>query len=552
MVCNKLKIFFINTNKIILILYLFVTSSAYAVSFSGKKFVISGPSPHMIHVAQEIHNKEGNIFDIAIASALSLSVTHPYFVSLGCGGFAVLKYKDKIRTLDFRERAPQNMQSDFYEKNRVSSTTGATAVGVPGFLAGLQALHREYGKLPWSTLVSPAIRQAKKGFLVSQNWYESTLKNKKRFNSHGRKIFLTRKQRVYLPGDKFKQPQLARALKKVRSGKADVFYHGDLGEDIIESVQEHGSVLTKEDLSNYKVRWLKPVSSSFRNYKVHSMPLPSSGGIILLRALKLIEKQKLSKQLLYSLGEFHLLGEIMSRAFLPRTLMGDSEDSRNKVHKWLSHTSLTPLNKTISIYKAKHLNPPKESNQTTHLSIMDNEGNALAMTLTLNGYYGSAFVTKKYGIVLNNQMDDFTTRSNKPNLYGLKQGKANRIQGGKRPLSSMTPTIIEKNGKPVLVLGGAGGPTIITAVLQTIYRRLVNGLNLDQAIQSPRIHHQFSPRTLFIERKRLSPEIIKGLRAKGHKIKYRNHLGAVFAVGLRDKWMEAAHESRAEGSSGGY
>ena len=553
----KKKALFLRIKKIlekfIFLFFAVFVFQVHAASFVGQKFVISGPSPHLIPIAQKVYDKGGNVFDIAVASALSLSVTHPYFVSLGCGGFAVIKHKNQIRALDFREKAPQKMRSDFYEKNKVSSLVGGTAVGVPGFLAGLQALHKEYGNLSWSSLVTPAIKQAEKGFLVSFHWSKATNKTKKKFNVYGKKIFLTKRGEAYLPGDRFKQPQLARALKKVRSRKARVFYKGDLGKDVVEAVQGDGGLLSYKDLKDYRVRWLKPVSISFRNYKVHSMPLPSSGGIILSRALKLIERQNLQKELLYSQKEFHLLGEIMSRAFLPRLLMGDSERSLRKTTEWISDESLKREHKTISLHKVRHLKPPKESLQTTHLSVMDKDGNAVAMTLTLNGYYGSAFVTKKYGIVLNNQMDDFNTRSQKSNLYGLIQGQENGIQGGKRPLSSMTPTIIEKNGKTVLVLGGAGGPTIITGVLQTIYRHLVKGLTLDQSLQSPRIHHQFLPRTLFVESKRLSPEVIKGLRARGHTIKYRDHIGQVFAVGLRGQGLiEAAHESRAEGASGGY
>lgn len=541
-------------SKFFLLFVLCFLQLTYAVPFTGQKFVISSPSPHVTEVAQQIYNQGGNIFDIAVASALSLSVTHPYFVSLGCGGFAVLKYKNKIRALDFREKAPQKMSPDFYTKNQASSITGATAAGVPGFLSGLQSLHEEYGSLPWNKLVSPAIKQAQYGFRVSGDWYKATLKNKKRFNSYGKRIFLKKRGKTYLPGDTFRQPQLLKALQKIKARKSHAFYQGDIGRDIIDSVKKSGGVLTYEDLKNYNVRWLNPVSSSFRNYKVHSMPLPSSGGIILLRALKLAEQQRLHQKIPYSLDEMHLLGEILSRAFLPRSLMGDLDSSEKKVKEWISGASLKTLNKTISKHKVKHLKPLKEEpSETTHISIMDKKGNAIAMTLTLNGYYGSAFVTKKYGIVLNNQMDDFNTRPKRANLYGLIQGSANKIQKGKRPLSSMTPTIIERNGKTVLVLGGAGGPTIITSVLQTIYRRLITGLDLDQAIQSPRIHHQFLPRVLFVEKTRFSPELTRGLKDRGYKIKYRNHIGQVFAVGLSGgKLLKAAHETRSEGDSGGY
>ena len=292
---------------------------------------------------------------------------------------------------------------------------------------------------------------------------------------------------------------MTKALKLLQKNKGKAFYGGSIGRDIVATVKKHKGLLTEEDLKKYRVRWLKPVSISFRGYKVHSMPLPSSGGVILSRALKLMEKQKLFKKKLYSLDELHLLAEIMARAFRPRFLMGDPDFTKLKERFWLLNQNIEDINKTIFLKKARHLPPLKESEETTHISLMDAKGNAISMTITLNGYYGSHIVSEKYGIVLNNQMDDFTTLPGEANMFGLVQGKNNSVQGGKRPLSSMTPTIVEKNNTTVMALGGAGGPTIISGVLQTLYRYLINKMDLDQAILAPRLHHQFLPRNLLLK-----------------------------------------------------
>ena len=323
-------------------------------------------------------------------------------------------------------------------------------------------------------------------------------------------------------------------------------------EILLPRVKKHKGLLTEEDLKKYRVRWLKPVSISFRGYKVHSMPLPSSGGVILSRALKLMEKQKLFKKKLYSLDELHLLAEIMARAFRPRFLMGDPDFTKLKEGFWLLNQNIEDINKTIFLKKARHLPPLKESEETTHISLMDAKGNAISMTITLNGYYGSHIVSEKYGIVLNNQMDDFTTLPGEANMFGLVQGKNNSVQGGKRPLSSMTPTIVEKNNTTVMALGGAGGPTIISGVLQTLYRYLINKMDLDQAILAPRLHHQFLPRNLFIEDKRLNPELITELKMRGHKILFKDSIAKIFAVSRgRPGHLFSAHEIRGEGASGG-
>ena len=347
---------------------------------------------------------------------------------------------------------------------------------------------------------------------------------------------------------------MVKALKLIQRSPLKSFYGGPLGRDVVSTVTKNKGVMTEKDLKSYQVRWLKPLSVSFRGHQIYSMPLPSSGGLILARALKLIEKQKLYKKPLYSVEELHLLGEIMARAFQPRNLMGDPDNFEGSIPNWLSEENLEELNRTLSLTKVHHLSPLKESMETTHISLMNNKGEAVAMTLTLNGFYGSGLVTEKYGFVLNNQMDDFTTLLGKANMYGVIQGRNNQVKGGRTPLSSMTPVIVEQKGKTILSLGGAGGPMIINGVLQTLYRYIAGGLNIDQAIQAPRIHHQFIPRHLFVEEKRFSPDIILQLKMKGHKVRYRDHIARVFGVALDRKngWLSAGQETRRESFAGGY
>lgn len=298
---------------------LFWPGFALSVPFEGTQFVISGPSPHSVFVAEAIFKQGGNLADIAVSSALALAVTHPYYVSLGSGGFALVKMNSTIEALDFREAAPRKMSSDFFKKSGLSSQTGGAAVGVPGFVAGLVELHRKHGRLSWKKLVQPAIFLAEKGFPVSGKWVSITQQSKNKFNAVGKSIFL---KKAYTPNELFKQPQLAKALKLLQYKKSKAFYSGPIGKDIIFAVRKKGGVMEEEDLEEYKTRWLKPVSVSFRGYRIYSMPLPSSGGIILSRSLKLIERQKLYREELYSVNELHLLAEIMARAFYPEASWG--------------------------------------------------------------------------------------------------------------------------------------------------------------------------------------------------------------------------------------
>ncbi|MDE0519009.1 MAG: gamma-glutamyltransferase [Oligoflexia bacterium] len=531
---------------------------ALAQPVQTQKIIVSGPSTHLVSAVKEIYREGGNIFDAAIAGAFTLSVTHPYFVSLGCGGFALLKNRSGIQALDFRETAPSQTTEDFYVKTKLSPRDLGAAVGIPGFVAGQWAIHQKYGSLPWSRLLNPAIKLADSGFIVSGQWLRRTQGLSKKFNLSGRRIFFHSDGTPYLPGEFVQQDKLVEALRLIQRKNKTLFYNGLIAQDIIKTVRENKGVISPEDLKNYRVRWLQPLKFKFGAYQVFSMPLPSSGGIILARAAKLMEQKKINQMTLYSISEWHLLGEILSFSFRPRSQMGDLSNPSPYLKKWLSRRSLTKLSTQISLNKVKKLPvlkdtlPRRESNETTHFSIMNNKGEVVSMTLTLNGNFGSFVVTDKYGIVLNNQMDDFNTYPGKPNQFGLIQGANNKVRAGFRPLSSMSPTIVEKKGKVVMALGATGGPMIISSVLQILYRYLFKGLNLDTAVQAPRIHHQFLPRVLFVEKDRFPPIVLSLLRKRGHKIKIRDSIAKAYAVSQRkDGLLEGAFDARGEGAAGG-
>ena len=520
--------------------------------------------------------KGGNVVDVSVAVALTLSVTHPYYAALGGGGFALIKMgKDPVTVLDFREKAPSQTSPEFYlEKDKKASVNGGNAIGVPGIPAGLWALHKKYGKLSWSKLFAGPIQLAQKGFPVSGDWVDKTRMTQEHFTHSGQKFFLKNSQTIYKPGEIFKQRALAKALKQIRNYNETPFYRGRVAQDIVKSVKNAGGVLSLQDLKDYEVRWMTPLTTHFQGYKIYLMPPPSSGGVVIKSALSLMEQLNLKKIQPFSVSEFHIMGEILNHSFRGRGLLGDPDFHKNPTDRLLSKNYLSQMAKNIHRRRSKKLDPlsdiktqvksqkdttgkenmkGKESAETTHLSVLDSLGNAVAMTLTLNGAYGSGVVSEKYGIALNNEMDDFTTRPNEPNLWGLIQGQGNQVQPGKRPLSSMSPTLVEKDNQIIMALGSPGGPTIISAVLQTLYRILVTDLDMDQAIQAPRVHHQFRPHTLYLEENRFTPETVTGLQKRRHQIKQRPWVGRVYAVRKnKEGVLEAAHDSRGEGASGGH
>jgi gamma-glutamyltranspeptidase/glutathione hydrolase len=534
------------------------TDYARAIPSEGHKMMIAAPSPYAVEVGKKVIAQGGNVVDVAVAVGLTLSVTSPYFAGLGGGGFALIKMKDDVDVIDFRETAPAKTSPNYYkDKAKDASITGGAAVGVPGVPAGLWEVHKKYGKLRWSKLFAEPLKLADKGFHVSGAWVQRAKRTEKRFNDAGRKHFMKKAGVHYKPGEVLTQKGLVKALKEFKRKNVKGFYEGFVAKDIVQAVTSAGGDLSLEDLKSYKVRWLKPLTANYLGHKIYLMPPPSSGGVVMKSAFSLLEKLKVHEKAPLSVDELHLMAEVLKLSFRGRATLGDPDFHENPMDYLLSEPYLSDLAKGINLKKPKAMKPITlktivESNETTHFSVMDNKGRAVSLTVTLNGSYGSGVVSNRFGIALNNEMDDFTTKPGQPNLYGLIQGMGNTVEPGKRPLSSMSPTLVEKDGKIVMAIGAPGGPRIISGTLQAIYRVLANGWDLDMAIQAPRLHHQFLPDTLYVDRNRLSPDVLDLLRKRGHKVE-ESWNARVKAVRINEEgFLEAAFDARSEGAAGGF
>jgi gamma-glutamyltranspeptidase / glutathione hydrolase len=547
------------TKYILLIFISLINQASLAAPTIGSTMMVATPSTLSAQVAEEIMQKRGNVVDVAVSIALTLAVTNPRHAALGGGGFAMIKMgKNPIEALDFRETAPQATNKDYYiNKAKNASQDGPHAVGVPGIPAGLWALHKKYGKIHWSILFDTPIKLAQYGHHITGENIKRINEAKGTFNKAGKSIFLDKKGNMYKPGDLLIQKNLASALKLMRNRGIVAFYEGVIGRDIVDTIKKEGGVLNREDLKAYKVRWLKPIVTNLNAYKIYLMPPPSSGGLVIASSLKMLEKLNMDKVEPLSTLEFHYFAEVMKINFRNRNLLGDPAFNKNPTEEFLDNAKISEWVSKIKPDEILKIDPIKdlktnESNETTHFSVLDKDGNAVSMTITLNGDFGSKLVSEKFGIALNNEMDDFTTNPNEANLYGLTQGTANSVEPGKRPLSSMSPTLVEKNNKVVMALGAPGGPRIITGVLQSLYRVLVRGDNMEQAIFSPRVHHQFSPDILYIDKKKLPPLSIEALEKLGYKTE--TSWGSI-VNGVRvnkDGNLEAAFDYRSEGGAGGF
>jgi len=541
-------------------IFLLSSTFVHAIPVLSQNLIVTGPSKLALESALRVGNDGGNPVDVAVAYGLTLAVTHPYFGSIGGGGFAMINMDGKPIALDFREEAPSATGPDYYlkkRKNKNASWTGGAAVGVPGVPHGLWTLHQKYGKLKWSKLFKEALKHSKHGFPVSSEWYSVTNRKKNKFWKDGA-FHLIPGGKVPLPGDILKQPGLYKALKKLKNKGPKGFYEGDIAQDIVDSVRASKGDMKMEDLKSYKPKWRKPLTTEFEGKKVYLMPPPSAGGVVIKTALELVKKQNLKKYKALSIDELHLLSEIMSASFRGRALLGDPDYHKNPIDFLTGEKYIKKLNSKISRWKVANRKPLSESknyesDQTTHFVVMNKKGQAVSITTTLNGNYGSGVISKKYGVALNNEMDDFTTKPGVPNAYRLVQGMGNKVEPKKRPLSSMSPTLVlNKKGETVLALGAPGGPRIINGVFQTLYRSMTSDLNMEKAIFTPRLHHQFLPRITFYERDRFSPYVLKALEKRGHKLKPIH--GVAIAYGAKknkEGLLEAAADFRGEGFTGG-
>ena len=536
-------------------------SSPPAVGSGG---AVASSDPLATAAGLDVLRRGGNAADAAAATALALAVVYPEAGNLGGGGFAVLKFGDRLASLDFRETAPAAASREMYlddagEPRPEASVFGGLAAGVPGSPRGLWELHRRFGRLPWRQVVAPARRLAKRGFIVStrlERILEEYRDRLERFPDTAR---------VWLPGGSppaagsiLRQPPLARALSAYARSGPEALTHGRRAEAAEQAARRYGGVLTAGDLGAYRPVWRQPVRFEAFGWQFAAMDLPSSGGILVDQILGLAERAGWARQPRFSADRAHLLAEAMRRAFADRMLLGDPETAAGAATEllapeWLESrsASIDPHHATASRQLASLPGePPPEPADTTHLSVIDAQGNLVALTTTLNGLFGSAVMVPEAGYLLNNEMDDFTTAPGRPNIYGLVQGRANEIAPGKRMLSSMSPTIAWRDGE-ALALGGRGGPRIPTGTAQVLLNVLANGDPLQVALDRPRIHHQWLPDRLDAEPDALSPETRAELERRGHELGDRPAVAKVHAVGLRsDGKVVAAADPRDPGSAG--
>jgi gamma-glutamyltranspeptidase/glutathione hydrolase len=546
--------------------------AAHAPALRGETAMVVTPDAEATRVGLEVLRAGGNAADAAVAVAFALAVTFPQAGNLGGGGFLLYRSSEgRHHALDFRERAPARLDPQrFLDDEGLPipglSLRGGLSVGVPGSVAGLAEIHRRWGSRPWAELVRPAIRLAREGFEVSPYLARSLAAHAGKLGSDAEaaRIFLP-KGRPPAAGERLVQSDLAAALRRISRKGPSGFYEGRLALALVRAVREAGGVMSAEDLADYRVVSREPLSGTYRGYRIVSFPPPSSGGVALLQMLGMLEPYDLGSAGPGSSLAIHLMAEVERRTFADRSRwLGDPEYFDVPVEGLLARDYLerrsadiredraTPSARILAGEPAR-----PESPDTLHFSIADGAGRVAALTTTLNASFGNGIVARETGILLNNEIDDFALAPGTPNTYGLLGGEANAVAGGKRPLSSMTPTIVEFPGggpRPALVLGSPGGAKIITAVLQVLVNVVDHGMPLQEAVDTPRFHHQWQPDRILYERRAIAADARHNLVVRGHEIEETDGpLGNVNAIGLdsRGAWLGAA-DPRRRGAAAGF
>lgn len=514
-----------------------------------KNGMVVSANENASQVGLNILKKGGNAVDAAVAVQFALAVVYPNAGNIGGGGFMVYRAASgAVNTLDFREKAPFKASRDMYldasgkligDKN----IYGHLAVGVPGSVAGMAAAHQKYGKLNWASLLEPAIQLAKKGFKISLrqanefNHYKELLSKR---NPEGTAFI---KNSKWQEGDVLSQPALSNTLEQIRDKGVAGFYEGPVADSLLAEMKRGAGLISLDDLKSYKAIWRKPIIGYYKGYKIITMPPPSSGGIALIQMLKSVEAYPLKRWGWNADSTVQVMVEAERRVYADRaTHVGDPDfyevpqaqllddvyiKGRMSNFQW---DRATPS----AVIKAGNL-MGNEHEETTHFSIVDREGNAVSVTTTLNGSYGSAVVVKGAGFLLNNEMDDFSLKPGLANMYGLLGGEANAILPAKRMLSSMTPTIVEKDAELYMIVGTPGGSTIITSVFQTLLNVLEFNKSMQAAVEAKKFHHQWLPDTVYVEQGALDSATVKKLTAKGYPVMQRSNMGRVDAI-LKTKW----------------
>tara|TARA_B100000497_G_scaffold47542_1_gene54985 strand:+ start:1428 stop:3143 length:1716 start_codon:yes stop_codon:yes gene_type:complete len=498
-------------------------------------------------VGAQILKEGGNAVDAAVATGLALAVVLPRAGNLGGGGFMIIHLKEEDRNIaiDYREKAPSGAFRDlFLDENgnydKKKAQFSLLSAGVPGSVAGFHHALMNYGTLSWEEVLKPAIRLAEEGFEIPHD-LANTLASKRyrarlSSNEAAAKVFYKEDKSLYKAGEILVQNDLANTLRQLSEFGPDAFYKGEIAKLIVKEMERNGGLITLEDLSNYQIAERKPLNGQYKDYKIVSMPPSSSGGTHLIQMLNMLEEFPIKEMGFGSAESIHILAEVMKRAYADRSkYLGDtdfykvpssltSKDYAKSLNAFISKDKITPSDEISAG------NPfPYESPDTTHFSVMDSFGNAVSNTYTLNFSYGSGMMIPGTGMLINNEMDDFSSKPGTPNGYGLLGSEANAIEGNKRPLSSMTPTIIFKNDEPYMVFGSPGGSRIITTVLQVALNVMDHDMNIAQAVHSPRIHHQWLPEILMIE-SGFGPDTERLLKEKGYKLYPSSTMGSVQAI----------------------
>ncbi|MEA1898653.1 MAG: gamma-glutamyltransferase [Bacteroidota bacterium] len=532
----------------------------------AEKAMVVSAHPEASRIGVKIMEQGGNAVDAACAVQFALAVSHPSAGNIGGGGFMIIRFADgTISSLDFREKAPALADRDMYldENGKVIpdlSIESSLAVGVPGSVDGIIKASERYGKLSFNDIIQPSIDLARNGFPVSEKMAASFNRIQKDLKKQNSKPVAFIKEGGWVKGDTLKQPELANCLSLIRDHGRDGFYSGETARNIVSIMKEKDGLISIEDLEAYNSVWRDPVVGNYKGHKIISMGPPSSGGIALNQLLTMVEPYPLNDWGWHDKRSVHLMTEAERRVYADRAeYLGDS-DFYPVPQKGLLEESY--LKERMQDFDMDHATPSSkishgkpalvESEETTHLSIIDPEGNAVAVTTTINGSYGTRIVVAGSGFLLNNEMDDFSSKPGTPNMFGLLGGEANAIEPDKRMLSAMTPTIVEKDGKLLMVVGTPGGSTIITSVFQTILNVLDHGMGMQEAVNASRIHHQWMPDVVFYEKGSLNKILMNELIDMGHELKERSSIGRVDAILVRkDGSLEGGADQRGDDTSVG-
>jgi gamma-glutamyltranspeptidase/glutathione hydrolase len=522
---------------------------------------------HATDVGLEVLRGRGNAVDAAVAIGFALAVTHPAAGNIGGGGFMLIRMADgRASFIDFRETAPAKAARDMYLDSHGDPTDGSIvgwrSCGIPGTVRGLELAHQKYGTQPWAQLLQPAIDLAMNGFAVS-HWQMESWKDSSSLLSQfaeSKRIFL-KDGAYYGWRENFRQPELARTLQRIAEFGSKDFYDGQTAHLIAEAMQKNSGLITLTDLHHYRAVERKPLEGDYKGYHIITSPPPSSGGVGILQMLAMLDGTGYEKTGAGSAESYHYLAEVMRRFYADRNqYLGDPDFVNNPLPSLLApayiksrRSSIDPAHATPGEQISPGISALNEGVNTTHYNVVDEHGNIAAVTYTLNASYGSGVTIPGGGFLMNDEMDDFTSKPGTPNMFGLVQGERNAIAPGKRPLSSMTPTILVKDGNPFLVLGAPGGSTIISAVLQVIVNMVDFGMNAQDAVAFPRIHDQLKPDRLDFEHG-VSPDTLAILKRMGYAIDdaHPAALARVEAIAISDGWLQGAHDPRGPGKAAGY